>query len=308
MSLDRLEQLSLVLLLEACLGYPEALHRRIRHPVVWIGSLIVACERRCNMRTTGRDHVAGALLVLMLILIAGGAASFVQQLAQVTSVVVALLVATTGLAQRSLYTHVADVLEPLAAGDLERARRCVARIVGRDTAALDESGVATAAIESLAESFCDGVIAPAFWYAVAGLPGMLAYKAVNTADSLIGHRDARHRAFGWAAARSDDLMNLIPARIAGVLLCMAGLRGFPVMWRDARKHASPNAGWSEAAMAGALGVQLGGPVSYEGVPAWRQTFGDGLRPAAGDLRRALRVYVSACLVLWLVVGVAAWLH
>jgi adenosylcobinamide-phosphate synthase len=200
------------------------------------------------------------------------------------------------------------VLAPLEAGNMEGARAKVSRIVGRDTLALDESGIATAAAESLAESFCDGVIAPAFWFLVAGLPGLFIYKTVNTADSLIGHRDARYRAFGWAAARADDVMNLIPARIAGVLLCLARFRGFRIMWRDASKHASPNAGWSEAAMAGALGVQLGGSVSYEGEPAWRPTFGDGPMPGASDLRRALQVYSSACLILWLLVGVAAWLR
>lgn len=307
MTFDPALQLSIVLALEACLGYPDALCRRIRHPVVWIGGFISAGERRWNTRGSRRDYVMGALLLLLLMLTVGIVAWFAQWLAERTVVVFALLIATTGLAQRSLYTHVAAVLAPLEAGDLEAARRSVARIVGRDTAALDQSGIATAATESLAESFCDGVIAPAFWFLVAGLPGLFIYKAVNTADSLIGHRDAHHLGFGWAAARTDDLANLVPARIAGALLCLARLRGFRIMWRDASKHASPNAGWSEAAMAGALGVQLGGPVSYEGEPTWRPSFGDGSKPGARDLRRALQVYVTACLILWLLVG-AAWLR
>jgi adenosylcobinamide-phosphate synthase len=308
MTLDRPGQLSIVLAIEACVGYPGTLYRLIRHPVVWIGAFISAYEDRWNTRGARWDYAKGVLLVVLLMLIVGLAAWFIQQAAELTSIVVVLIIATTGLAQRSLYTHVAEVLVPLAKGNVDRARMSVARIVGRDTSALDESGIATAATESLAESFCDGVIAPAFWFLVAGLPGLSIYKAVNTADSLIGHRDARFRAFGWAAARTDDVMNLIPARIAGTLLCLTRLRGFQVTWRDARKHASPNAGWTEAAMAGVLGVQLGGPVSYDGEPAWRPTFGDGSKPAAGDLRRALHVYVNACLILWLLVGVSAWLR
>jgi adenosylcobinamide-phosphate synthase len=308
MSFDHAEQLSIGLIVEACMGYPDALYRRIRHPVVWIGNFMSAREQRWNTGDSPRRYVIGALLLLLVMLIVGATSWLVQSLADRTSIVVAILIATTGLAQRSLYTHVAAVLTRLEARDIEGARANVARIVGRDTAVLDESGIATAATESLAESFCDGVIAPAFWFLVGGLPGLFIYKAVNTADSLVGHRDARYRAFGWAAARTDDVMNLIPARVAGALLCLARFRGFSIMWRDASKHPSPNAGWSEAAMAGSLGVQLGGPVSYEGEPTWRPTFGDGRRPGASDLRKALQVYLSACLNLWLLVGAAAWLR
>lgn len=216
-----------------------------------------------------------------------------------------VLAATLGLAQRSLYDHVAAVARALEADDLPAARAAVGRIVGRDTAALDASGVAAAAIESLAESFNDGVVAPAFWLAILGLPGLYAYKAVNTADSLIGHKEPRWKDFGWAAARTDDLMNLGPARLAGVLIAMAGASGWTVMMRDARHHASPNAGWPEAAMAGALGVRLGGPVAYDGVMTHRPTFGDGAPPSAHDLRRALTVYVRACGLLWGAVAVGA---
>lgn len=308
MTLDHAQQLSIVLVLEACVGYPDVLYRRIRHPVVWIGNLIIAGERQWNTRGSQRDYVKGVLLLLLVMLNVGVVAWLAERLAESTSIGIALLIATTGIAQRSLYTHVAAVVAPLEAGDIQRARTSVAQIVGRDTATLDESGIATAATESLAESFCDGVIAPAFWFLVAGLPGLFIYKAVNTADSLIGHRDTRFRALGWAAARTDDVMNLLPARIAGALLCLTRLRGFPVMWRDAPKHASPNAGWSEAAMAGVLGVQLGGPVSYDGEATWRPSFGDGSKPTASDLRRAMRVYLTACLILWLLVGAAAWLR
>ena len=191
-------------------------------------------------------------------------------------------------------------------GDLPAARTALGRIVGRDTHELTEEGVAAAALESLAESFNDGVVAPAFWLALAGLPGLFAYKAVNTADSLVGHREPRLRAYGWASARLDDLANLVPARMAGALLALAGGRGWRVMRRDAPRHASPNAGWPEAAMAGALGVRLGGPVAYDGVAQARAPLGDGPPPQARDLRRGLRLYVAACGLLWLGTGALAW--
>jgi adenosylcobinamide-phosphate synthase len=199
-----------------------------------------------------------------------------------------------------LYTHVRAVLQPLSGGDLVAARRAVGDIVGRDTSALSESDVAGAALESLAESFNDGIVAPAFWLLVGGLPGLFAYKALNTADSLIGHREPRWRMFGWAAARADDGVNLIPARLAGALLAIAGGGGLLVMWRDAPKHASPNAGWPEAAMAGALRIRLGGPTAYDGVMHERPIFGAGSSPTVGDLKRGLRIYVIACGLLWLV--------
>ena len=179
------------------------------------------------------------------------------------------------------------------------------------TVSASAAGVATAAIESLAESFNDGIVAPAFWLAVGGLPGLFAYKALNTADSLIGHREPRWRAFGWAAARADDLANLIPARLAGLLIVVAGRGGLRVMWRDAPRHASPNAGWPEAAMAGALDIELGGAATYEGVLHERPSFGVGRRPQSSDLRRALQIYLQACALLWalalaLAIGVLLW--
>jgi adenosylcobinamide-phosphate synthase len=193
-------------------------------------------------------------------------------------------------------------------GDLPAARAAVAMIVGRDTGALDREGVAAAALESLAESFNDGVVAPLFWFLVGGLAGLFAYKAVNTADSIIGHREEPYRCFGWASARADDLMNLIPARIAGALIALVAGRGWAVMLRDAGKHASPNSGWPEAAMAGGLGVQLGGPASYDGVPHPRPTFGGGSRPSPLDLRRGLGLYLRACGIVAaaLALGGLAW--
>ena len=289
------------LVTEALVGYPDRLHRRLPHPVVGLGALIDAGERLLNRpersprarRLSGVATVAATAGVAAL---AGLAASRLPGPAPV-------LAATFGLAQRSLHDHVAAVAKALEADDLPGARIAVGMIVGRDTAALDASGVAAAAIESLAESFNDGIVAPAFWLALAGLPGLYAYKAVNTADSLIGHREPRWKDFGWAAARTDDVMNLAPARLAGALIAMAGGGGWRIMLRDARHHASPNAGWPEAAMAGALGVRLGGPVAYEGVMTDRPVFGEGLEPTAADLRRALNIYVRACGLLWAAVAI-----
>jgi adenosylcobinamide-phosphate synthase len=291
------------LIVEACVGYPVAVYRAIRHPVVWIGIALEALERRWNQPQFS-DGARRALGVVTVLLVGGGAAAvgyIVQTLASNVSFGSALivLVASTGLAQHSLFTHVRAVLQPLTNGDLAAARREVAQIVGRDTAALSESGVAGAALESLAESFNDGIVAPAFWLFVGGLPGLFAYKALNTADSLIGHREPRWRMFGWAAARADDIANLIPARLAGALLAIAGGGGLLVMWRDAPKHASPNAGWPEAAMAGALRIRLGGPTAYDGVMHERPVFGAGSSPTVDDLKRGLRIYVIACGLLWL---------
>lgn len=300
------------LAVEACVGYPRTICRWIGHPVVWMGRAIETLELRWNKSELG-DGLRRWLGIATVVVIAGGAAAVgyaVQIMAGNVSfgAVLVILIATTGLAQHSLYTHVRDVLRPLLDRDLIAARTALSQIVGRDTAALDETGVAGAALESLAESFNDGVVAPAFWLFVGGLPGLFAYKALNTADSLIGHREPRWRMFGWGAARADDIANLIPARIAGALLAIAGGGGLLVMWRDAPKHASPNAGWPEAAMAGALRVQLGGPAAYDGMLHQRPTFGAGASPTVGDLARGLRIYLVACGVLWLLAaaGGATW--
>jgi adenosylcobinamide-phosphate synthase len=260
----------------------------------------------------------GAAMLPLLVAVSVGTAALVQHalLQSMWLWPMLVLAATTGLAQRSLADHVEAVAVPLAAGDLETARIAVGMIVGRDVAGLDEAGIATAAIESLAESFGDGIVTPACWLALAGLPGLAAAKAINTADSMVGHRDARHRHFGWASARADDALNYLPARLSGALLVLAAGRGWRTGWhvmqRDARGHASPNAGWPEAAMAGALGRQLGGPVSYDGEPVLRATMGDGPRPDARDLTRALVIWRRACRLLWalaaIVAGVILWLR
>lgn len=298
---------------EAVVGYPGALYKRIGHPVGWFARLIGACERGWNRpaRASGLRRLYGILTVALLLGVAGGGALLVERALEAMlpppfSWLLLALLAVPGLAQRSLHDHVVPIRDALAVHDLPAARVAVGQIVGRDTAALDADGVARAAIESLAESFNDGVVAPAFWLALGGLPGLYAYKAINTADSLIGHREPRYRAFGWAAARTDDLMNLLPARLAAILIALAGGGGWRIMVRDAAHHASPNAGWPEAAMAGALGRRLGGPVAYDGVLHDKPWLGDGTSAGPADMARALVIYRRACPLLWLLAGGAAW--
>lgn len=293
--------------LEAVCGYPDTLHRRVPHPVAWIGGLILALEAGLNRPTLieGVRRLLGVATLVILVLVSSAAGWAIAHFGGPWAVA---LVGALGLAQRNLFDHVRAVAVPLRTGDLEQARAAVGRIVGRDVQRLDADGVAAAAIESLAESFCDGVVAPIFWFVVGGLPGLFVYKAVNTADSLIGHREPRWRAFGWASARFDDLLNLIPARLAGGLIALAGRGGWRVMLRDAGKHASPNAGWPEAAMAGALGVRLGGSAWYDGVETQRPAMGKGASAQASDLDRALRIYLLAGGIVWLMLaaGGFAW--
>ena len=304
----------LALAIDAAFGWPAGLYARIGHPVTWFGRLIAAADRGWNRPALGegRRRAAGIATLLLLLLLAGGGGALLQGIAHAAfgrwGWIAVALCAAPGLAQRSLDEHVRAVEHALARGDVPAARRAVGMIVGRDTATLDEAGIARAAIESLAESFCDGIVAPLFWLLLLGLPGLWAYKAINTADSVIGHREPRWRAFGWAAARTDDAANLLPARLAGLLVCFAGGGGWRCMWRDAGKHASPNAGWPEAAMAGALGLRLGGPLAYDGETTPKPWIGDGSPDAgAADIRRARAIHRRACLMLWAIAGAAAWM-
>ncbi|MEC3909816.1 adenosylcobinamide-phosphate synthase CbiB [Sphingobium sp. CR2-8] len=299
------------LMLDAAIGWPAWLYARVGHPVGAFARLINGCEHRWNRPAFGARRLRwfGMTTVLLLLLMSAGPAFLVQHaidfLPDTIAWLLLALLAFPALAQRSLHDHVAAVESALRGGDLGHARHAVGMIVGRDTAELDEAGVARAAIESLSESFCDGIAAPFFWLLLLGLPGVWAYKAINTADSLIGHKEDRWRAFGWAAARMDDGLNLIPARLGGVILCLAGGGGWRIMARDARNHASPNAGWTEAAMAGALGLRLAGPVAYDGVVHAKPWIGDGRASAnSDDIRRALRLYRRACLILWLVAALS----
>ncbi len=248
------------LILDALFGEPRAIWDRLPHPAVLMGRLIAALDRRFNSgegrRLKGVLVMAGLALGAIALGLAIAALPF-GPLWQV-------LIAAVLLAQRSLVQHVQAVGDALRLS-LGDGQRTVAMIVGRDTAVLDRSGVARSAIESAAENFSDGVIAPAFWFLLGGLPGLLLYKITNTADSMIGHLTPRHREFGWGAARFDDLLNLVPARLSAVLIALShGLTDPRPILRDAPLHRSPNAGWPEAAMAVALDVAISGPRSYHG--------------------------------------------
>jgi adenosylcobinamide-phosphate synthase len=296
---------------DAAFGEPGWLYRRLPHPVVAIGAVIGWIDRRFNRmsdsdtRRRRRGMVAAATLVLGAFALGWG----------IQAVLLSLpggplwlgLVMSTLIAQRSLYTHVGDVASALELSGVEGGRIAVARIVGRDPERLDEAGVSRAAIESLAENFSDGIVAPIFWGLVLGLPGMLAYKALNTADSMIGHKTPRHLHFGWAAARADDWANWPASRLSALLLVLAALvqRGTDVsaairaVLRDARRHKSPNAGWPEAAMAGALGFAIAGPRTYHGRLVSDPWMNDGGRWQldAADIRTSLSLYGRACAIL-----------
>ncbi len=308
---------AIALSVEATLGYPPALFRLVGHPVTWLGAEIAWCDRRWNREgdAPATRRLAGFAALVVVLASAGMAAGAVAVALPGRLAVVPLgVLASSCLAQRSLHAHVRAVADALDARGIEAARRAVAMIVGRDTAAMDEAAVARAAIESLAENFADGVVAPAFWLALAGLPGGVLYKAINTADSMIAHRTPRHEAFGFAAAKLDDAANWPPARLAALLLVAAAALvpgasardAWRIGRRDAAGHPSPNAGWPEAAMAGALGIRLGGPRSYGGRLVIDAAMGEGTEAANGTtIRRALRLYRVACVLNIAAVGLAA---
>ena len=254
--------LAAALILDALVGEPQALWSRVPHPVVLLGRLVAWLDRRLNNGPDRRRMGVLAVLALLLVTLPVPVAIAALPFGWVLEILGAAIL----LAQRSLVEHVGAVAAALERS-LDEARDAVSRIVGRDPQSLDRAGVARAAIESAAENFSDGVVAPAFWFLLGGLPGIVLYKAVNTADSMIGYRSPRHLEFGRAAARLDDALNWVPARLAGLLICAAGLSpgALRTMWRDARLHRSPNAGWPEAATAAALGLALAGPRIYGGV-------------------------------------------
>ena len=306
------------LLIELAVGYPDRLVRAIGHPVTWMGALIAGLDQKGNR--DGADprlrRLMGALAMTILVSLTAVLAWLAQRhlLMLPFGIAAVALLASTLLAQRSLYDHVARVAVALEREGLAAGRAAVGQIVGRDTAALDEAGVARAAIESLAENFSDGVVAPAFWMAIAGLPGAAAYKAINTADSMIGHRTPRHKDFGWLAARADDLVNLPASRLSALAIIAAAAlddraaaaAAWRVVRRDAHHHRSPNAGFPEAAMAGALGLALAGPRVYGGVTVDDALMGDGRRAAtAADIRAALALYRRADAILIALVALIA---
>ncbi len=302
--------LLLALAIDAAVGDPAVIYRLVPHPVAALGRLIGAIEVRFN-RPTVADATGFALGLVTTLAVITGALLLGWAIAWGLRHVpggwaVEAVFASTLIALRGLDRHVGAVADGLDRG-LEAGRLAVGHIVGRDPESLDAPGVARAAIESLAENFSDGVVAPAFWYAVFGLPGLAAYKAVNTLDSMIGHRDARYAVFGRASARLDDAANWPPARLAGLLIVLAAIGRAPaalrVMRRDAPRHRSVNAGWQEAPMAGALGLALAGPRRYGDVVVDDAWMGDGRRDAtAADIRRALWLYRRAGLALAVLVA------
>jgi adenosylcobinamide-phosphate synthase len=298
------------LLVDACLGDMPLLFRVVPHPVVLIGRAIAWFDVRLNREQRSEQARRTRGIVTVVVLVAGAAlvGTLIDLICRHFAYgwLIELVIIAVFLAQRSLFQRVRAVGAALVEKGLHAGQEEVRHIVGRDPLSLDVYGVARAGIESLAENFSDGVVAPVFWTVLFGLPGLFVYKTANTMDSMIGHLSPRYRSFGWAAARFDDLLNLAPARLSGVLITLAGalvprargLDAVRIMLRDAGKHRSPNAGWPEAAMAGALDLALAGPRRYAERVVDDPWIGDGrARATPADLHRALIVYAVACVLL-----------
>ncbi len=308
--------------LDRVVGDPPWLWQRVPHPVVLFGKAIDLFEKPLNRTTfTAEGRRLNGVITIVLLLIAsavvGLVLSSIFEALGVVGLVLEIVVVGVFLAQKSLGDHVQAVADGLLGQGLDGGRRAVAMIVGRDPKTLDEAGVSRAAIESLSENFADGVVAPVFWYAIAGLPGILAYKMLNTADSMIGHKNERFLDFGWASARLDDLANWPAARLSAVFIALAawlklgagaGRRSFSAALRDSGLHRSPNSGWPEAAMAGALDLQLAGPRVYGGVRVSEPMMHAAGRSDAGpaDILIGIRVFYLACTMMAAFVAVA-WL-
>lgn len=317
--------LAVAIILDMLIGDPDWLWRRMPHPVVYFGHMIIFFEKWLNDPNLdpeldkGTTKLFGILNCLILV---GFAATFGQLLASLFDdlswwgMALEAVIAAIFIAQKSMSDHVNHIIEPLKRGDLEAARKSLSMIVGRKTDHLDETGVTRAAIESLAENFSDGTVAPIFWYMVLGLPGLLAYKMLNTLDSMIGHKTQRYQEFGWASAKLDDLANWIPARLSALIIAMAASlisggttfqRAINTALRDARKHRSPNAGWPEAAMAGALNIALAGPRLYATGLVDDLYINEPGRKAliVGDLIYAKKLFWMACAVELIVIALLA---
>jgi adenosylcobinamide-phosphate synthase len=305
---DPLILLILAIILDTYLGDMNRLFRVIKHPIVVIGNAITFFDNKLNRekRSNIERRVRGGITVLIMVSATGfiGVAVTWLSVHHPMGWVIELLLISILLAGRSLYDHVKTVAMALTEG-LEPGRRAVSHIVGRDPAHLDQHGVARASIESLAENLCDGVIAPVFWYLLLGFPGLLVYKTVNTMDSMIGYKNTKYRAFGMVAARLDDALNFIPARLTGLFLILAAFfaptaspaKAFRAMMRDSGKHKSMNAGWPEAAMAGALNIALAGPRRYSNTVVDDPWMGDGsAKVTMQDIERALYMYTIANLI------------
>jgi adenosylcobinamide-phosphate synthase len=310
---------ALALLIERLFGYPKSLYDKIGHPVEWIGTILKKLEELLYDPEAEplQARLRGVASLLALLLIVAIPAILVASILSTFKFgwIIEALLATALIAQHSLYEHVNAVGKGLDTS-LNEGRKAVAKIVGRDPAALDESAVVKGALESLAENASDGIVAPVFWYALLGLPGIVAYKAINTADSMIGHKSERYIYFGWAAARLDDLINLPASRLTGLLFAAAaawndkerGKIALQAMWRDAPKHQSPNAGWPESALAASLGVKFGGPRSYDGSSVNLPWMGEGRETLnRDDIRKGLRLFGTAMTFLLCLAAVCALL-
>jgi adenosylcobinamide-phosphate synthase len=305
------------LVVEYFVGYPQSLQRAIGHPVEWIGKLIAYLDEGLNdPDSEDNDQRNQGIFAVVALCIAVGVPAFLLERLLLSfhyGWIINTLLATAFIAQKSLRDHVTAVARTLPQS-IVAARKEVAKIVGRDPSTLDESGVAKAALESLAENTADGITAPIFWFAIAGLPGIVIYKAINTADSMIGHKSEKYLHFGWAAAKLDDLVNLPASRLTGLLFAGAAWlksktraqAALNAMWRDASKHQSPNAGWPEAAMAGALDLKFGGPRQYDGEMVQLPYMGDGRgQMTAADIDKGLELYDRALLILLALAAVLA---
>ena len=307
---------AIAILIERIVGYPSVLQKTIGHPVEWFGLLIDSAEKHFNLAPNNQiqGRLRGAIALVLILLFTALPAWLVSQvLGRFTGgPLIEALLATTLIAQKSLRQHVLDVYRALS-NSLQDGRHAVAKIVGRETRSLDESGVAKAALESLAENTADGIVAPVFWFALLGLPGLVAYKVINTADSMIGHKSDRHLHFGYAAAKLDDLVNLPASRLTALFFAGAALFSSPqaakaaltATWRDAGKHRSPNAGWPESAMAGALDLKFGGPRFYDGEIVDLPFLGHGREQLTRhDIDSGLKLYGRA---LWIMLGLVVLL-
>lgn len=307
------------LVIDAAVGDPKVFYRRVPHPVAVIGRIIGWFDSKLNRQSLSKNRRRGyGVVVVVALVTCTGAVGYLIVAVAVILPAPELLIgicSATLIAQNSLYRHVLSVAREMAGRDIDAGRRAVALIVGRETSELDEHGVARASIESLAENFSDGVVAPVFWAVLFGLPGLLIYKAVNTADSMIGYRNERYADFGWCAAKLDDVLNWVPARLSALAILSASLAFNPAHFGQslrsilstASRHRSPNAGYPEAAMAGALGVRLGGPRIYHGHSVDDAWMGLG-HPDAGvrDIQRALKIFLGSCLILAAFLALIFW--
>ena len=309
MLFDNIPIVLLALAMDAIIGDPNWLYRKIPHPIAAIGCMMNQLDLFLNRPQVKNPtkKILGVLFIIIALSVAGIIGWGMQtglKLMEFGQLLEAILVSIF-LAQNSLYKHVRNVAQALVSDGLDAARLSVSHIVGRDPATLDDSGVCRASIESLSENFSDGVIAPVFWYLIAGIPGILMYKTLNTADSMVGHLSPKYRYFGWASAKLDDVANFIPARLTALLIFLTALiipstKGFKSLrscLTYANRHRSTNAGWPEAAMAGALDIRIAGPRVYNGIVINDPWMGDGnpnLR--TNDINRALKLYFSSNII------------